>query len=194
METQPLPIIGAFVIWPDCVADGRGEFCRTYCEYEFSIRGLETHYVQCNLVVNPIAGTLRGLHYQVPPYEETKLVQCVCGRAFDVLVDIRPASPTCGQWTGIQLVAGEHMLLYVPTGIAHGVMTLEPNTELLYQMSEFYSPASARGIRWDDPDIGIEWPAEPTCISSRDSSLPSFRDVVARREHREACDPCKGGT
>ena len=149
---------GAFIIEPERLEDERGLFARTFCEEEFKAHGLNSRVVQCNISFNKKKGTLRGMHYQVAPHEEAKLVRCTRGAIYDVIVDLRPDSPTFKQWVAVELTADNHRMLYIPEGFAHGFQTLEDNTEVFYQMSELYHPESARGVRWDDPVFGIEWP------------------------------------
>ncbi len=165
---------GAFLIEPERQEDTRGFFARTWCESECGARGLNTRVVQCSVSFNKRRGTLRGLHYQAPPHEEAKLVRCTRGSIYDVIVDLRPDSPTFRQHVAVVLSAENGRLLYVPEGCAHGFQTLEDDTEVSYQMSEFYSPDHARGVRWNDPAFGIEWPADERIILDRDQNYPDF--------------------
>lgn len=165
----------AFIIEPERLEDRRGFFARVYCEREFAGHGLATRWVQCNISFNPHKGTLRGMHYQAAPHEEVKLVRCTRGAMHDVIIDLRPSSPTFLQHAGVELTAENRALLYIPKCFAHGFLTLEANTEVSYQMSEFYAPASARGVRWNDPVFGIDWPEEPQVISERDARYPDFK-------------------
>ena len=165
---------GAFLIAPELAEDDRGFFARTFCQREFSAQGLNTSLVQCNISFNLKKGTLRGLHYQEAPHEETKLVRCTLGAIYDVIVDIRRDSPTFGQWWGVELSASNRLMLYVPEGFAHGFQTFEDNSEVFYQMSSFYAPERARGIRWNDPKLAIRWPHDVTAISDRDNHYPDF--------------------
>ncbi|GAB4293621.1 MAG: dTDP-4-dehydrorhamnose 3,5-epimerase [Oscillatoriaceae cyanobacterium] len=165
---------GAYLIETEPVTDDRGCFARTFCEQEFAAKGLKTHLVQCNISFNHKKGTLRGMHYQIAPYQEAKLVRCTKGAIYDVIIDIRPDSPTFKQWSAAELTADNRRLVYIPEGFAHGFQTLEDNTEVFYQMAEFYHPESARGIRWDDPAFGIEWPSEASVISPKDTSYPLY--------------------
>jgi dTDP-4-dehydrorhamnose 3,5-epimerase len=160
-------------IAPEC--DERGFFARTWCRNEFEERGLNPVLAQCNLSFNPSKGTLRGLHYQKAPYGEAKLIRCTRGAIYDVVVDLRPHSPTFANWTAVTLTAANHRLLYVPEGCGHGFLTLEDNSEIFYQISQFFHPESACGVRWDDPRFRIEWPAQPRVISERDRSYADFR-------------------
>lgn len=154
--------------------DHRGFFARTYCEREFKAHGLQSHYVQCSVSFNKRKGTLRGMHFQTPPYEEAKLLQCTRGAIYDVIVDLRLASPTFKEHLALELSAENEKMLYVPEGFAHGFQTLEDNTEVFYQISQFYAPEHARGVRWNDPAFGIEWPAGERIILDRDQSYPDF--------------------
>lgn len=171
---------GAYVIEPERHEDERGFFARTWCRREFAARGLNTQVVQCNVSFNRRKGTLRGLHYQVAPHEEAKLVRCTRGAVYDVIVDLRPRSPAFLRWIAVRLGAEDGRMVYVPEGCAHGFQTLEDDTEVFYQMSEFYAPECARGVRWDDPAFGIEWPAvAERVLSARDRTFPDFtRDAV----------------
>lgn len=161
---------GAFIIELERVADERGYFARTFCRKEFEDHGMNPNLVQCNISFNKKKGTLRGMHYQVKPHEETKTVRCTIGAIYDVLIDLRPDSPTYCRWAEVELTAENRRMLYIPEGLAHGFQTLEDNTEVFYQMSEFYYPASARGLRWDDPAFGIQWPLSNPIMSDRDRS------------------------
>jgi dTDP-4-dehydrorhamnose 3,5-epimerase len=165
---------GVYLIEPERQEDERGIFARTFCVEEFSVRGLDAAVAQCNVSYNRRRGTLRGLHYQVSPHAEVKLVRCTMGAAFDVVVDIRPGSPTFRQWLGVELSARNRKMLYIPEGLAHGFQTLEDDTELFYQMSKAYVPEAARGIKWDDPAIGIAWPMAPLVVSGRDQNYPKL--------------------
>jgi dTDP-4-dehydrorhamnose 3,5-epimerase len=165
---------GAFVIELEKLIDERGFFARTYCFREFEAHGLNPRVVQCNMSYNLKKGTLRGMHYQVPPFEEAKLVRCTRGAIHDIIVDIRPDSPTFKDYCSLQLTADNKLALYIPEGFAHGFLTIEDNTEIFYQMSEFYSPESARGFRWNDPAFAIPWPASIEVISERDRTYPDF--------------------
>ncbi len=151
---------GAFIIEPERIEDERGFFARTFCQKELEAHGLNPQLVQCNISSNNKRGTLRGMHYQVAPYEEAKLVSCIRGAIYDVIIDLRSNSPTHCQWFAVELSAENYKMLYVPEGFPHGFQTLEDNTEVFYQMSEFYHPECSRGVRWDDPTFGIKWPPE----------------------------------
>ncbi len=169
-----LQLQGAFTIDPEALEDERGFFARTWCHRESEAHGLNPRLVQCSISFNKIRGTLRGMHYQVKPYQEAKLVRCTRGAIHDVIIDLRPDSPTLKRWLAVTLTSDNHRMLYVPEGFAHGFQTLDDNTEVFYQMSEFYAPDCARGIRWNDPAFGIQWPAGELIVSSRDQSYPDF--------------------
>jgi dTDP-4-dehydrorhamnose 3,5-epimerase len=158
----------------DPLHDERGFFARSWCQREFEEHGLNPKLVQCNVSFNARKGTLRGMHYQAPPYPEAKLVRCTRGAIYDVVVDLRPDSPTFKRWIGVELTSTKRNMVYVPEGCAHGFLTLEDETDVFYQMSEFYHPDLARGVRWNDPAFGIVWPGEATQMSERDRSYPSF--------------------
>ena len=165
---------GAFVIEAEKRADQRGFFARTYCEREFDSHGLNSRFVQCNTSFSNLKGTLRGMHFQIPPHEEAKLIRCIRGAIYDAIVDLRPDSGTFKQYFAAELSAENGKMLYVPPGFAHGFQTLEDNTEVFYQMSEFYSPEHSRGVRWNDPAFGIEWPVDQRIILDRDQSYADF--------------------
>ena len=166
------PLPGAFMIEPELIPDERGFFANTWSQDEFRERGLKSELVQANLSFNKLGGTLRGLHYQMEPFQEAKLVRCAVGSIFDVIVDLREESPTFHQWFGTELSSNNRRMLYVPENFAHGFQTLKDNTEVAYQMSEYYHPEAALGLRWNDPALGIEWPLEVTVISERDKQHP----------------------
>jgi dTDP-4-dehydrorhamnose 3,5-epimerase len=168
----PTKIAGAFQIEPERLGDERGFFARTWCQKEFETHGLESRLVQCSVSFSPQRGTLRGVHYQAAPHGEAKLVRCTRGAIYDVIVDLRPDSPTARAWVAVELTAENRLALYIPPGLAHGFLTLSDDCEVFYQMSEFFHEPSARGVRWNDPAFGIEWPAKPTLISQRDASYP----------------------
>ncbi len=163
---------GAFVIEPERFDDERGFFARTWSQEEFAARGLNPKVVQCNTSFNKQRGTLRGMHYQVAPHEEAKLVRCTGGAIYDVIIDLRPDSPTWGEWFGVELTSRNRLMVYVPEGFAHGFQTLADETEVFYQVSAYYHQESARGVRWDDPAFGIDWPLAVTAISQRDREHP----------------------
>jgi dTDP-4-dehydrorhamnose 3,5-epimerase len=167
-----LPIEGAWRVEPERHADERGFFARTWCTREFAEKGLVPAFVQTSVSFNEVAGTLRGMHYQIDPHAEVKLVRCTAGGVFDVVVDLRPGSPSYLAWHGETLSASNRLALYVPKGCAHGFITLEDASEVLYDISEFHAPDHARGMRWDDPAVGIAWPRRPVRISARDAAYP----------------------
>jgi len=166
---------GAYVIDLELMEDERGFFARAWCQNEFSEHGLHTFVVQSNMSYNKRRGTLRGMHFQVAPHEEAKLIRCTRGALYDVTIDLQPDSPTYMKWMSVELTADSHRMLYVPEGFAHGYQTLEDDTEVFYQASEFYAPQAERGIRWDDPRFDIRWPhVEERIISEKDASWPNF--------------------
>jgi dTDP-4-dehydrorhamnose 3,5-epimerase len=165
---------GAFIIELELLEDERGFFARSFCRREFKEHGLNPDVAQCNISYNKKKGTLRGMHYQVPPHEETKLVSCTKGAIYDVIIDLRPDSPTYCQWFAVELNTENYKMLYIPEGFAHGFQTLEDDTVVFYQMSEFYHSESARGLRWDDPTFGIEWPHSFPVISDKDKNYSDF--------------------
>ena len=166
---------GAWIVEPERLEDERGFFARTFCRREFRDRGLEPDLVQCSVSYNRRSGTLRGMHYQAAPHAEGKLVRCTAGAAWDVILDLRPDSPSYLRHAALRLDADNRLGLYVPPGVAHGFLTLADDSELLYQMSVYFEPDAARGVRWDDPAFGIEWPGKPTRISERDAGYPDFQ-------------------
>ena len=174
MIFQPTGLAGAYVIAIERLSDERGFFARSFCAREFEDHGLNPSLAQCNISYNRHAGTLRGMHFQASPFEEAKLVRCTRGAIHDVIIDLRPDSPTFMQHVGVQLTPDARNMLYVPEGFAHGFLTLEDHTEVFYQMSEFYVPGAARGFRWDDPAFAIDWPASVSVISERDAAYPDF--------------------
>jgi len=165
---------GAFIIELQKREDERGFFARSWCRREFEEHGLNTQLAQCSISFNAKKGTLRGMHYQVRPFEEAKIIRCTMGSIYDVIIDLRPGSSTFKQSFGIELSADNRKMLYVPEGCAHGFLTLEDNSEIFYQMTEFYSPEHARGFRWDDPLFNISWPSQPHVISERDRTYPDY--------------------
>lgn len=168
-------LAGAFIVDLERLDDGRGFFARSWCQAEFEARGLLTRIVQCNVSRNFDKGTLRGLHYQVAPYSEAKLVRCTRGAIYDVIVDLRRHSPTYCRHFGIELTEDNQRALFVPEDFAHGFVTLVDDSEVFYQMSQFYHPEAASGVRWDDPAFGITWPVRPAVMSPRDASYEDFR-------------------
>ena len=165
---------GAYVIEIQRLQDERGFFARSWCQKEAEAYGLRPNWVQCNISFNLQKGTLRGMHYQAAPFEEAKLVRCTAGAIYDVIIDLRCDSSTFKEHFGITLSSRNWKMLYVPKGFAHGFLTLEDNTEVFYQMSEFFAPEQSRGVRWNDPTVGIEWPSEVQVISERDRNYPDF--------------------
>lgn len=163
---------GAFIIDVKKLEDDRGFFGRSYCQQEFQSYGLNTSVVQANVSYNKSKGTLRGMHLQVAPYEETKLVRCTRGAICDVIVDMRPDSATYKEWIAVELTADSYRMLYVPEGFAHGFVTLEDNSDVTYQVTQAYTPGAERGFRYDDPALNIKWPVEPLVISEKDLAHP----------------------
>ena len=166
---------GAFIVDIELHEDNRGFFARSWCENEFTDQGLLSRLAQCNISFNKKRGTLRGMHFQAAPFEEAKLVRCTMGSIYDVIIDLRPQSMTFKQWFGLELTEKNHRAIFVPTGFAHGFQTLKDNCEVFYQMSEFYHPESARGVRWNDPAFGIDWPVDIKTVSPRDQGYSDFQ-------------------
>lgn len=177
MNFKKTPIAGAYVIDIEPKGDERGFFARGFCQQEFEALELNSKVAQANIGVSRQRGTLRGLHYQIAPYAETKLVRCTAGAVFDVIVDLRPASSSYQKWLGIELAADTRRMLYVPEGCAHGYLTLVDNTEIFYLVSQFYAAGAERGLRWNDPVFGIEWPiAQGLVISEKDRRWPDWSE------------------
>ena len=174
MIFKPTVIAGLWSISLEVHTDRRGSFARTFCEREFAAHGLPTHFVQCNLSYNICRGTLRGMHFQRPPAAEGKIVRCIRGAVFDVVIDLRPESGSYRQWTGFELTAENRECVYVPPGCAHGFQTLAHETELFYHMSDFYAPELSGGVRWDDPAFGIQWPVPNPILSEADRTYPDY--------------------
>ena len=174
MKFKKMRLEGAWVLDINKLEDERGFFARTFCQKEFIEHGLNTRVAQCNVSYNKYKGTLRGMHMQVSPFQEAKLVQCTSGAIYDVIIDVRPDSPTFLEYLGVVLSADEYRMLYIPEGFAHGFLTLTENANVFYQMSEFYAPECARGFRWNDPAFGITLPEEVRVISERDASYPDY--------------------
>lgn len=172
MRFTAFSISGAWLIEPDLIEDERGFFARSFCRKEFEKHGLNPELVQCNISFNRKRGTLRGMHYQAKPHEEAKLVRCTQGAIYDVVLDLRVASPTFLCWQAVELNAANRRMLYVPEGCAHGFQTLSDETEVFYQMSEYYHPECSRGVRWDDPSFAIAWPVANPIINDKDLSYP----------------------
>lgn len=171
IETE---LSGAYLIDPERLEDDRGFFARTFCQNEFEQHGLISDWVQCNISFNKRKGTLRGMHYQVTPHAEAKLVRCTMGSIYDVIIDLRPDSKTYLQWVSVELSAENRKMIYIPEGFAHGLQTLVDNTEVFYQMSKFYTPEYARAIRWNDPQFKIHWPEAERTISEKDQNIEDF--------------------
>jgi dTDP-4-dehydrorhamnose 3,5-epimerase len=167
-------VAGAFEIIPELKCDERGFFARSWCRKEFEAHGLNPRLEQCSISFNLRKGTLRGMHWQAEPFQETKSVRCTQGAIYDVALDLRKNSPTYKKWTAVILSAAKRNMLYIPDGCGHGFITLEDETEISYQISEFYTPESTRGVRWDDPVFGIVWPLPVEVISERDRTYPDF--------------------
>ncbi|HEY8186677.1 MAG TPA: dTDP-4-dehydrorhamnose 3,5-epimerase [Pyrinomonadaceae bacterium] len=166
----------AFIVEVERFEDERGYFARNWSHREFEAAGLDTKLVECNTSFNRRKGTLRGMHYQEAPHQQVKLVRCIRGAIYDVIIDLRPASPTFKQWLSVELTAENARMLYVPAGFAHGFQTLADDTEVAYQMSSYFEPASGRGVRWNDPAFGIAWPeTDRRIIIARDLEYPDFR-------------------
>ncbi len=168
---------GAWIIDLEPIGDDRGFFSRTFCRDEFRAHGMKDMTAQCNMSFNHKAGTLRGMHYQLPPASETKLVRCTRGAVYDQIVDLRPGSPTYLQSVGFELTADNRRALYVPDLFAHGFLTLTDDAEVMYQVTEFYTPGFERGIRYDDPTLGLDWPHDINVISDKDANWPDFDPV-----------------
>lgn len=175
MKFTACPLAGAYIVEPEPHEDHRGSFARVWCRQEFAAHGLDDRLVQCNTSWNRHNGTLRGMHYQTLPGAETKLVRCLRGALLDVIVDLRPKSPTFMRWHGVELSQSDPRMLYIPMGFAHGFMTLADDTEILYFMSDYHAPTLARGFRWNDPRIGIQWPLTPHMLSDRDAAYPDLQ-------------------
>ena len=174
MIFRELELPGVFLLEPERKADSRGFFARTYCRQELEDHGLDPTVVQCNVSVNSRKGTVRGMHWQAAPYEEIKLVRCTNGAMYDVVLDLRPDSPTFKKHLGVELTRENRHALYIPAGCAHGFQTLEDETEVFYQMSELYYPEAARGVRWNDPAFDITWPLRISVIADKDLAFKDF--------------------
>ena len=168
------PLAGAYLIEPEPMRDARGFFARSYCEREFAAQGINGRPVQCNISYNTKRGTLRGMHFQRAPHGEAKLVRCTAGGIYDVIIDLRRDSPTFRQWAGFELTADNRSALYIPEGFAHGFQTLTDDSEVFYQMFDFFEPGSAGGVRWDDPAFGIAWPLTDPVMSDKDRAYPDY--------------------
>jgi dTDP-4-dehydrorhamnose 3,5-epimerase len=174
MKFTPTPLDGAVLVDLSPRGDTRGFFARTFCAETFAAQGLKSTFVQANMSRATTAGTIRGLHYQVDPAPETKLMRCTRGAIYDVIVDMRPGSPTRGRWFGAELTAENHRAMYVPDYFAHGFLTLEPDSEVHYMVSAPYTPEAERGLRFDDPAIGIDWPIPVRVVSKKDRAWADF--------------------
>lgn len=179
MIFQETELKGVFLIKVEKKQDERGFFARSWCASEFEERNLDSRFVQCNISHNAKKGTIRGLHYQSDPFGESKLVRCTKGKLFDVVVDVRPKSPTFCKWISIVLSSSEYNMIYIPRGYAHGFQTLEDDTDVFYQMSEFFHPECSRGYSWDDPAFGIQWSLPCSTISERDKS---YKKIIVEGE------------
>jgi dTDP-4-dehydrorhamnose 3,5-epimerase len=175
MKFIRVPLEGAFVVEIEPVVDQRGFFARTWCAEEFRSHGLDPRLAQCGFSFNKRKGTLRGMHYQAEPHAEVKLIRCFAGAIYDVILDLRPASPSYCKWFGVELTASNGKMLYVPEGFAHGFETLADDTQVFYQMSVPYRPELARGVRWNDPLFDIQWPHRDAILSERDRSFPDYK-------------------
>jgi dTDP-4-dehydrorhamnose 3,5-epimerase len=175
VKFQRTRLAGVYRVSAEPHTDERGAFARLHCPDEFAAAGLAFAPAQTSISCNPHAGTLRGLHFQAAPHAERKLVRVTRGRVFDVAVDLRPESPTHRQWVAAELSADNLLALYIPEGVAHGFLTLEAHTDVLYQIAPTYQPGHDAGVRWDDPAFGIAWPQPPQLISERDASYPDYR-------------------
>lgn len=175
MRFTPSELPDTVIVDVEAHVDGRGLFARTFCEREFAAAGLPSRFVQSSVSVNTRRGTLRGLHYQAPPMAEGKLVRCTRGAIYDVVVDLRPSSASFLRWMAVELTAENRRALYIPPGCAHGFQTLVNDSDVLYLMTEFYAPETARGVRWNDSAFGVEWPIADPTLSDRDASYPDFQ-------------------
>lgn len=178
MKFTETPLQGAYVIELEKRGDDRGFFARFFCEREYQQHGLNHHIVQINNSASKFKGTLRGMHYQLAPNAEDKIIRCLRGALFDAIIDLRPGSPTFLKHFTIELTAENRIMLYVPQGFAHGFITLAENTEAFYLVTEFYSPENERGLRYNDPKFGIRWPLEPVVISDKDKNQPDFNPAI----------------
>jgi dTDP-4-dehydrorhamnose 3,5-epimerase len=177
MKIHETPLKGARLIELEKRGDERGFFARMFCEREFAAAGLETRFVNVNNSLSGAKGTLRGLHYQIGVAAETKVVRCISGALWDAILDLRPNSPTFAHWFGETLTADNRLMMYVPRGFAHAILTLEPATEAIYLVSAHYAPTRERGVRWSDPRFAIRWPLAPQEISAKDEGWPDFDPV-----------------
>ena len=168
-------LLGACIIEIEQIEDDRGFFARQWCQMEFEAHGLTSRFVQVNTTFSKKRGMIRGLHYQTSPYEEAKLVRCIRGAIYDVTIDLRSSSPTYRRWSGVELTSGNRKMIYIPEGFAHGYQILDDNTEVLYQVSQFYASEAERGVRWDDPAFGIVWrETDQYILSDKDTRWPDY--------------------
>jgi dTDP-4-dehydrorhamnose 3,5-epimerase len=185
MIFQETKLAGAYVIEPEPICDNRGFFARVMCRREFDELGLDTNFVQANVTFSPQPGTLRGMHYQIAPHKEVKLVRCTQGAIYDVIIDLRPDSPTYMQWHATELSAKNRRMIYIPGEFAHGYQTLCPDTEVFYEVAQFYAPEYERGMRWNDPAFNIPWPpVESLVLSQKDRAWPDFVPTLVRSANR----------
>jgi len=178
MNFSQTPIAGAYVIEPKRIEDQRGFFARVLCKAELEEHGLVSNLLQTNMALSHRAGTLRGLHFQVPPHAEVKIIRCTKGSVYDVIVDLRRGSPTWKHWFGVELSEGNRKMLYVPEGCAQGYITLVDDAEIYYHTSAFYCPEAALGVRYDDPEFGIDWPVDVAVISPQDEKWPDYSEQI----------------
>lgn len=176
MKFTETDLPGAYIIDPERLEDDRGFFARTWCQNEFSKYSLTDNFVQANIAYNKHKGILRGMHFQTEPYQEDKLVRCTSGAIVDVIIDLRPESPAYTRWVAVELTGKNRRMLYVPKGFAHGYQTLEADSEVFYQVSQFYTPQAEQGVRWDDPRFSIQWPDDERIISDKDKNWPDYVD------------------
>ena len=174
MKFAETPLRGAYLIEPTPISDARGLFARAFCRHEFEEHGLDPDVSQCNISYNVKRGTLRGMHFQRPPHQETKLVRCTTGAVYDAIIDLRPESPSYCKWYGVELTPENRLMLYVPKGFAHGYQTLVDGSEVFYQVSDFYHAGADDGVRWNDPAFSIHWPIEVAVISEKDKAFSDF--------------------
>ncbi len=177
MKFTETKLKGAFIIEVEKLEDERGFFGRSWCANEMKAHGLNTNICQANFSVNKAKATLRGMHYQVAPYQETKMVRCTRGSIYDVIIDLRTDSPTFKKWIAVELTQDNYKMIYIPEDFAHGFITLVDNTEITYLMTEFYMPRASATIRWNDPMFNVKWPLEPAYISGKDKSQPDFKII-----------------
>ncbi len=182
MTFREIEVAGAFEILPELKCDERGFFARSWCRKEFEAQGLNSRLEQCSISFNARKGTLRGLHWQAAPFEEMKVVRCTQGAVYDVALDLRPHSATYKKWAAVILSASRQNMIYIPEGCAHGFLTLQDESEVVYQISEIYNPESGRGVRWDDRAFGVKWPLLVEVISERDRTYPDFQEKNAQAQ------------